>query len=168
MEAVVTLRPLEPDDGQLLRGLFDRLSPTSRYMRFLSPVQRAEQVQVQRLLDIDHADREAVAALVEGEVVGVARYARLDTSTAEFAVTVADDWQRHGIGSALLERLAAAASGRGVTRLKGVALGENRRILALLRHVFPAVSIRLQDGLVEIEVDLEGRPPAEGQQSASR
>ena len=158
MDAAITFRPLEPSDGPLLRGLFDHLSPSSRYMRFLSPVQRPDQVHPERLLDIDHADREAVAALVDGELVGVARYARQEGCTAEFAVAVADDWQRHGAGRALLEQLAAAARGHGVCRFTGLALGENRPVLALLRRVFPGVRVRLQDGLLDIEVDLEHGP----------
>ena len=156
--ASIQLARLEQSDGEPLRRLFGRLSPETRYRRFMSPVVRPDQVHAERLLDIDHADREAVAALADGELVGVARYARQEGCTADFAVTVADDWQRHGAGRALLEQLAAAARGHGVCRFTGLALGENRPVLALLRRVFPGVRVRLQDGLLDIEVDLEQGP----------
>src|SRR5712691_1371214 len=94
----IGLALLEPGDGPALRRLFYRLSPQTLYRRFHSPVVRPEQTHPERLLDVDHHDREAVVALVDGEIVGVARYARWKgTSRADLAVVVADDWQRQGL-----------------------------------------------------------------------
>src|SRR4029077_18804311 len=72
----VGLSRLERSDGEALRRLFHRLSPETLYRRFHSPVVYPEQTGPERLLDIDHRDREAVLAVVDGEIVGVARYFR--------------------------------------------------------------------------------------------
>src|SRR2546421_7488847 len=90
-DALVILAKLEPSDGQALRRFFFRLSPQTLYRRFLSPISRPEQAQPARLLDLDHLDREALVSVVDGEIVGVARYVRRPgTESAEMAVVVAD------------------------------------------------------------------------------
>src|SRR4029077_15901841 len=99
----VGLAKLEPSDGELLRRLFYRLSPETVYRRFHSPIVRPEQARPDRLLDLDHHDREAVVALDGGEIVGVARYFRQPgADTAEVAVVVADAWQGQGLATRLL------------------------------------------------------------------
>src|SRR5438309_4488117 len=91
------LARLEPADGAELRRFFYRLSPETIYRRFHSPLARPEQAQPKRLLDIDHHDREAVVGVLDGEIIGVARYARRPgTDSAEVAVVVADDSHRDG------------------------------------------------------------------------
>jgi len=58
----IGLARLERTDGSRLRRFFFRLSPETLYRRFHSPIVRPEQAQPERLLDIDHHDREAVVA----------------------------------------------------------------------------------------------------------
>src|ERR1700716_2483694 len=90
----VGLARLEPSDGEALRRLFYRLPPETIYRRFHSPVVRPEQAHPERLLDVDHHDREAVVAVLDGEIVGVARYVRrAGTDSAEGAVVVAGGWR---------------------------------------------------------------------------
>src|SRR3979490_350513 len=89
----VSLRPLGQDDGDRLRQLFFRLSPLSVYRRFMSPLPAPREEGLRRLLDVDHCEREALAALHDDEIVAVARYGRQPGSeVAEIAVVVADDW----------------------------------------------------------------------------
>jgi GNAT superfamily N-acetyltransferase len=107
--AEIRLRPIRPDDKpQLVEG-FDRLSDDSVYKRFLSPLTALRPMDLLYLTEIDHHDHEALIAfdLRTGDPVGVARYVRSaeDPVRAEFAVTVVDDWQRRGVGTALLRRL---------------------------------------------------------------
>jgi GNAT superfamily N-acetyltransferase len=159
LDPELVVRPLEPRDGQLLGELFDRLSPQSRYFRFLSPIQRREQARPELLLDLDHRDRDALAALVDGELIAVARYAVLEPGRAEIAVAVADDWHHHGVASLLLEQLAALAAERGITQFTGWALAENTRVLALIRKVFPHVRISFEEGLVRFDIALTADHP---------
>src|SRR5262245_51411164 len=94
------LARLEPGDGELLRRFFYRPSPETVYRRFMSPLARPEQARPERLLDVDHRDREAILAVVDGEIVGVARYSRRGRSdSADLAVVVADAWQRRGVAT---------------------------------------------------------------------
>src|ERR1700719_5139266 len=115
------LARLEPTDGSELRRFFYRLSPETIYRRFHSPITRPEQAHPQFLLDVDHYDREAVVAVVEGEIVAVARYFRHPGSeTAELAVVVADAWQRQGLATRMVSVLGGLAAAAGV---RGLSLG---------------------------------------------
>jgi GNAT superfamily N-acetyltransferase len=157
----VAVRPLAEDDGERLRRLFFRLSPLSVYHRFLSPLPRPREEGLRRLLDVDHWDREALAALYEDEIVAVARYGRQPgAEVAEIAVVVADDWHRDGLARLLLERLARVARLRGVGRFQATVLGDNAAALRLVKSVFPASHAHWEAGLAEFEIPLS--PPPSG------
>ena len=150
------LARLEPSDGELLRRLFYRLSPESLYRRFMSPIARPEQARPARLLDIEHHDREAIVAVVGGEIVGVARYARRAPSdSADVAVVVADAWQRQGIATRLLHALADQARGAGIRRFALTMQADNRGALALLRRIAPGTRPVLAQGVYEAAVEVE-------------
>jgi RimJ/RimL family protein N-acetyltransferase len=147
----VGLARLEKSDGEALRRLFFRLSPETVYRRFHSPIVRPEQAHPQRLLDIDHHDREAVVAVVDGEIVGVARYARWPgTDRADLAVVVADDWQRQGLATRMLSALAERADVSGIRTFTASVQGDNQATLGLLRRFRPMEKATFSDGLVEM------------------
>ena len=101
----------------MLRAGFERLTPASRYRRFLTPLDHLSDQQLEYLTDVDHHDHEAIAALTPaGEGIGVARYVRWPEApdSAEVAVAVVDDWQGRGLGSALLEELTDRAGEEGI------------------------------------------------------
>ena len=77
-----------------------------------------------------------------------------DGREAEVAVLVEDAWQSRGIGKLLLSRLAGLSGERGVEAFFCLALGENRRVLDLVRAVFPDVSYALRDGAYLIRAPL--------------
>jgi GNAT superfamily N-acetyltransferase len=156
--STLQLRPLEPEDGQLLVRLFYRLSPESVYKRFLSPIPDPYRPQMRRLLEIDHRDREALAAISDGEVVAVVRYAR-DTqhpAVADIAIVVEDGWQRKGLGGLLIRRLAAVARRRGIGAFHATMLGDNRPAMRLLRGLSAAARFHWSTG--ELEADVPLRP----------
>lgn len=151
-----SLARLEPSDGELLRRLFYRLSPESLYRRFMSPVAGPEQVRPERLLDVGQRDREAIIAVVEGEIVGVARYARRPPSDiADVAVVVADAWQRQGIATRLLRALAEHARGVGIRKFALTMQADNRGALALMRRLAPGTRPVLAQGVYEAAVEVE-------------
>jgi RimJ/RimL family protein N-acetyltransferase len=133
----VTIRPIEPRDIDQLRDLFWRLSPESRYFRFLSPVTRPHETSLHHLAEVDHGNRDALVASVGNRVVAVARYDRSATepSKAEVAVVVEDAWHRHGIATALLRELGGVASERGVERFTATVAADNRAITTLVRSL---------------------------------
>ncbi|TMM06036.1 MAG: GNAT family N-acetyltransferase [Actinobacteria bacterium] len=136
--AAVAVRPLEAADRAGLEAAVARLSPTTRYLRFAGPKPRLTKPDLDRLLDLDHHDREALLAIdpVTGEGVAVARYVRLpgEGDVAEIAITVVDAWQGRGVGTALTRVLIERAREEGLRRLRAVTLGENRRSQNMLRR----------------------------------
>ena len=151
----ISVRPLSQDDGERLRDLFFRLSPQSVYRRFMSPLPAPREEGLRRVLNVDHCEREALAALDGDDIVAVARYARLPGSeSAEIAVVVADDWQRDGLGHLLLERIAGLARRRGIRHFQAIVLGDNTPALQLVRSLFPASRAHWETGVAEFEIPL--------------
>ena len=162
--STVRLRPLAEAEGdrERLRRLFLRLSPESVYLRFLSPLPVPPPDLADRLLDLDHGDREAIAALVGDEVIGVARYHRGPSGgdKAELAILVEDAWQGRGLALYLIEALAVVARGHGIRRFTAIVLSENHVVIRLLRRAFPAAVFHLDGSLVQAELPIPLGPGA--------
>ena len=146
----VGLARLEKTDGEQLRRFFFRLSPETLYRRFHSPIVRPEQTHPERLLDIDHHDREAVVAVLDDEIVGVARYARRPgAETAEVAVVVADGWQRQGLATRMCGVLGELAATAGVRQFNLNMQADNRAVLRLVRRLYPGATLSFSQGTCE-------------------
>jgi RimJ/RimL family protein N-acetyltransferase len=158
------IRPIEPEDQELLRSGFERLSERSRYMRFQAPVATMSDAQLAYLTDVDHHDHEALLAIdpATSDAVGVARFVRVSDGVAECAVTVADDWQGRGVATALLDRLVERAREESIDRFTALVLAENSDALRLLEQLGDTVE-RSVGSQVELDIAL----PAPPQRSAS-
>jgi RimJ/RimL family protein N-acetyltransferase/nucleotide-binding universal stress UspA family protein len=154
----VEIRPLSPDDRELLRSGFERLSDRSRYLRFQTPLTELTDVQLSHLTDVDHHDHEALLALDpdSNEAIGVARFVRVGDNVAECAIVVADDWQNKGLGSELLERLVERAQEEGVERFTALVLADNQDALRLLQRLGDTVW-RSEGSQLELEIELPER-----------
>jgi acetyl coenzyme A synthetase (ADP forming)-like protein len=154
--STLRLRPPGEDDGSALLGLFQGLSPESLHMRFHGLPAITPQL-VARMLEPDWTDRGALigtlAADDRGErVVAVAAYDRLrDPAKAEVSFAVADELQGRGIGTRLLERLAALAAGNGIERFVAVVLPENTAMLRVFSDAGFDVARKLEEGTFELE-----------------
>lgn len=139
------MRPVRPDDATLLDRFFQDLSPQSRLRRFHVPMRGLSPDLLERFTHPDPEQELALLAFVcEGGrqvCAGEARYALSDevVGEREFALTVADRWQRAGVGRGLLARLTAEARRRGVTRRYGDVLRDNRAMIALASSLGYAV-----------------------------
>jgi GNAT superfamily N-acetyltransferase len=141
----VVVREMRPEDVHRLRRLHARLSPKSRYRRFMTATPRLPERSLVYLVDVDHVGREALVAEMGGEILAEARYHRAAGSTdAEIAVVVEDAWQRRGIGRILVERLADRARRRGIRAFTGSMLAENVPAATGLRALFPDATLQLQ------------------------
>jgi RimJ/RimL family protein N-acetyltransferase len=132
----LTVRSVRASDKGALSALFDRLSPRSRHYRFLGPKKMLSPRELKNLADLDHVEREALALVApDGRFIAVARYgpASDDANAAEVALTVADEWQGRGIGSALASLLIANARRSQIVRLQAMTLAENYPSRKLLR-----------------------------------
>ena len=148
------LASLEATDGELLRRMFERLSPESVYRRFFSPLTRPTLFQAS-LQRVDHHDREAVAAVVGGEVVGVAQYTRAPgKKQAELAVVVEDGWQRQGLGTRLIAALSDRAVAEGIDSFAVDIQGDNFGALKLLRRIAPRTRLMFSAGVGEGTIQL--------------
>jgi RimJ/RimL family protein N-acetyltransferase len=131
------IRPIEREDRDRFRRLFLRLTPESRYRRFLSPKPELTERELAYLVDIDHVHHEALAAVDErdGSFVAAARYVQLPDQPhiAEVAIEVADDAQRQGIGTELAIQTLQRARANGMTHVTATTLHENAPARALLR-----------------------------------
>jgi len=158
------VRPIAPEDRTVLAEAFERLSDESRYRRFFSAKPRLSDAELTYLTEVDHHDHEALIAFDadSGLGIGVARFVRNDEDAglAEAAVTVTDDAQGRGLGTALLSRLADRAREEDVDRFSALVLADNRDMLDLLERAGEVRRRDIEAGVVEIEIALE--PPGAG------
>ena len=144
-----TVRPIHPDDAQMLQRLVQQLSPESRYFRFASAFNELSPSMLARFTLIDY-DREMalVAVLTErlpaadGEIhdaqriVGVSRYiTNPDPSSCEFSLVVADELKGKGLGSRLMESIMEVARDRGLSEIDGLVLANNDSMLKLMKSL---------------------------------
>lgn len=133
---LVTIRPIRMADTEMEAAFIRRLSPQSKRYRFLGGVKELSNGDLARLCDVDGTQSVAFVATIRDEgretEIGVSRYA--PNSSADFreiAVTVADDWQRKGLGTALMKRLIGSARDNGVKHLYSIDLADNAGMRAL-------------------------------------
>src|SRR5690554_4456902 len=105
------LRPIAPSDAEALQEFHTGQSERSVYLRFFAPMERLSPADLERFTHVDHRDRVAFVVVVPVEdrerIIAVGRFDRVAESSAEVAFTVADAHQGRGLGSVLLEHLAA-------------------------------------------------------------
>jgi acetyl coenzyme A synthetase (ADP forming)-like protein len=149
------IRPIRADDLEQLRALHSRLSPQSIYFRFFSPIPKVPEAQLHRLAEVDYRDRFALVAVLDGEVVAVARYDRTNVDTAaEVAFVVEDHQQRRGLATVMLEHLAAVARSNGIERFDAETLPDNRAMMDVFRHAGFDVSSHFDSGVIDVSFPL--------------
>jgi acetyltransferase len=144
-----TIRPIQPDDAQMLQDLMHHLSAESRYFRFVSSISEFPPTKLARFTLIDY-DREMALVAVhkqrtagaDGEmseterVVGVSRYiTNPDQSSCEFSLVVADDFGGKGLGSRLMQSIMDVARDKGLAEIDGLVLANNPGMLKLMRSL---------------------------------
>jgi acetyltransferase len=154
-----TVRPIHPDDAQMLQDLMRRLSPESRYFRFVSSIEQLPPTMLARFTLIDY-DREMALVAVhkqrhagaDGEIteteriIGVSRYiTNPDQSSCEFALVVADDYAGKGLGSRLMESIMDVARDKGLNEIIGLVLTHNSGMLKLMRSLGFTVKRHAED-----------------------
>jgi RimJ/RimL family protein N-acetyltransferase len=159
----VRLREIRPDDRDEVRQAFDRLSGESRYMRFMSSMKEPSPRLLERTVNPQERELGLVAEVDAGDgidiVAGARYYILADGETCEFAVTVADEWQRVGLASRMMRELIEGARARGLKHMEGFVLAGNGGMLNLARRLDFTVRADPQDQSVAvIRLALAGKP----------
>ena len=154
-----TVRPIHPNDAQMLQDLVQHLSPESRYSRFVSSMRELPPSMLARFTLIDY-DREMAlvavfkerSAAADGEIVeterivGISQYVtNLDQSSCEFSLVVADDFSGKGLGSRLMESIMDVAREKGLAEIEGLVLAKNPGMLKLMKSLGFAVKPFAED-----------------------
>jgi acetyltransferase len=137
---LVTVRPIRPEDAEMEKAFVKKLSPESRYFRFMDTLRELTPAMLVRFTQIDYDREMAFVASVAGaageEEIGVSRYVtNPDAESCEFAIVIADDWHRKGLGRRLMSQLIDVARARGLRTMIGHVLAENRGMLTLCQSL---------------------------------
>ena len=130
-------------------------SDESIYLRFFAPLRRLSDSDVHRFTHVDYVDRVALVVTMREDIIGIGRYDRIDPRSAEVAFNISDLYQGKGIGSVLLEHLAAIAREVGISRFTAEVLPQNRKMLAVFSDAGYDVTRHIEDGVVEVGFDIE-------------
>jgi acetyltransferase len=156
------IRPVRPEDEELMREFFKRVSPEDLRLRFFAPVRDFGHAFIARLTQLDYARAMAFFAIDEatGELLGGVRiHADANYQTAEYAVLVRSDLQGRGIGWLLMRMILEYARAEGLHRIDGQVLRENTTMLAMCAELgFTAVPDRDDPGIVNVSLDLTAAP----------
>jgi acetyltransferase len=119
-------------------------------MRFLANIKEHTPKQLARLTQIDyHRDMALAATIPQGddeEIIAVARYMLLpNTTSAEFAIVVRDDYQGQGIGTKLMSALLDVAREQQLRVIEGLVLAKNMAMLGLMNHLGFSIDIDPDD-----------------------
>jgi RimJ/RimL family protein N-acetyltransferase len=152
----LSLRPIRPDDATLLEQFHERLSSHSIYRRYFSLHPVLSERELRFLTEVDYITRFAFVVENLGELIGVGRFDRVpETSDAEVAFIVADEFHHLGIGLMLLERLADVAWSLGITSFSAETQADNRSMMAVFRASGFVVSARMEDEIISARFSIQ-------------
>lgn len=164
---VVTLRAIDTADAPEIVQAFERLDQESRYSRFMQHKRQLDPGALGRGVNPRSGQDFAFVATVPAadgiDIVGAAQYVRVDAgdpTTCEFAITVATDWRGSGLATRLLASLIRRARRDEYTRMIGLVMAGNSRMLALARKLkFTAEVVSGDAAVVRLERSLKAAQP---------
>ena len=140
----LTIRPIRPRDADALHAMTERTQVEDLNLRFHGGIHHLTGPILARLTQIDY-DREMALVAEEGDgaIAGVARLVfDPEFETAECAIIVRSDIQRHGVGQALTTDLLAYARTRGARTVTGDILTGNAGTIELARRFGASCSLK--------------------------
>jgi len=154
--SAVRIRGIRPDDKARLLEHFNRLSPQARRYRFFAGKRSLSDQELRRLTELDFVKEVGLAITLDSnteQFIGVARYVRSsDPSRAEIALAILDEYQCRGIGPLLIHHLARVARASGIQTFEADVLGDNERMLKVIRNSGCAVKTVTDAGVVHIDL----------------
>ena len=152
-----SLRPAGPGDAEKLEALFTRASLESVWLRFFTASTQPNRREIDRMLDIDGVARMTYVVTrgedAEEQILAIGNYVRLPRwDTAEVAFFVDDAYHGQGIGTVLLERLAAYAKQQRILTIVATVLPENRPMIEVFRKSGFEPHISWDEGVMRVEL----------------
>jgi len=134
----LTLRHIAPGDATIEQAFVRKLSVQSRYLRFHGTIKELNKKDLVKMTNPDPLNAEALIILYKGKIneeeIGVARFIiDSDGKSCEFAIVIADEWQKHGLGTKLMKALISHAQSRGIKRIHGSVLKNNPGMLQFVK-----------------------------------
>jgi acetyltransferase len=145
------VRPVRPEDEDLFRDFFGRVSAEDLRLRFFAPVRDFNHAFLARLTQLDYARAIAFVAIdVEtGSMLGAVRlHADANHESGEYAILVRTDVKGSGLGFALMRLMIDWARADGLSRIEGTVLRENRSMLAVCRRLGFEAQVDAEDAAV--------------------
>ncbi len=158
--SIAIVRPLRPEDREGLRQLHEGVTDDSLRMRFFNANRRSGDKYVDHLFPDGEPVPTALVASRDGRIVALATAEPVDRRTSEVAFLVADLAHGHGLGSLLLEHLAAMCRDRGITTFHAEVLAENHAMLQVFAAAGFAAESRADAGVVIVTLDTAASPAA--------
>ncbi len=155
MNCVFDVRPITPNDADALIRFHAQLNDRTIRLRYFNLHRHLELEEVRHLTCVDGLNRAAYVVEHEGEIVGVGRYDRTNKPCrAEVAFVIADEFQHHGLGTMLFERLVETAKQSGIGEFCASVLAENATMLAVFHGAgYPFTDERIGD-VVESSLEI--------------
>ncbi|MGC2164912.1 MAG: bifunctional acetate--CoA ligase family protein/GNAT family N-acetyltransferase [Gallionella sp.] len=157
----ITIRPIRPEDAELVQKFVRELSDETKYFRFMSSMHELNENMLVRFTQIDYSREMALIAVtqeLDREVeLGVARYAiNPDGDSCEFALVVADKITGKGLGQKLMVSLMEAARDVGLSVIEGEVLSNNHKMLKLMTRLgFTLRTSEDDHGIMKVTRSLE-------------
>lgn len=153
------IRPIHPDDADMLKAFYKTLSDETRYFRFISNSPELPPSMAAKFTLIDYDREMALVALAKEselsndgtwleteKIIGVSRYStNPDKASCEFSLVVADDFGGQGIGSRLMLNIMEVARDKGLSEIDGLVLAKNPNMLKLMRSLGFSVESMIDD-----------------------
>jgi acetyltransferase len=136
----LTLRHIAPADAVREQAFVHGLSAQSSYLRFHGTLKDLSQKDLKKYTEPDSRNEVALIVVHSGdtgeEEIGVARYV-IDTDRAncEFAIVVADKWQKRGIGTRLMKALISHLQASGVKQISGSVIKNNSPMRKFMKQM---------------------------------
>ena len=152
----IVIRLIRPDDKLPLKAAFEKLSPHSNYCRFLTPIGNLSKSQLKYLTEVDNKNHLALCVHdLNFNGIGVARYIKVkdEPETAEFAITILDEYQNQGLRTKLFRLLIEAAIENSIRKFIAFVLEENTAMIKILKKLGASIN-RDEENILRIEVKL--------------
>jgi acetyltransferase len=155
----IFFRPIRPSDAVLLREFFHSHSEQTIYYRYFSPLRELSPEQVRKFVILDYQNDMALVGLTRFQgrdrMLCVGRYVRNSSGNdAEVAITIHDDYQRHGLGTFLLRALIKIAHEHGLSALTADVLADNHGMMRLLHKCSAHLKIDFKSGVYHVSLPL--------------